>query len=182
MGLKPNVTTLFVTGGSSGSQHLNETFGAAAPRLIDAGLQVLHTCGLGNTVPFAGEQPPGYVVVEYLDRMELGYAAADLVVCRSGAGNVSEVAALGLPAAYVPLPYGNGEQRYNAEPVVRAGGGLLVDNADCTPAWVIGTLLPLLNDPARLAEMGRVAARFGSRDADERLASMVEAAAQGGPA
>ncbi len=177
LGLKPNQTTLFVTGGSLGAQQLNDTFGKAAWLLHGAGIQVLHTAGRGKSVPFDGEQPPGYVVTEYLDRMDLAYAAADAVVCRSGAGNVSEVTALGLPAAYVPLPIGNGEQRHNAEPVVAAGGGLLVDNADCTPTWVAQVLLPLLADPARLNAMGEAATRFGIRDADERLANMVEVAA-----
>lgn len=176
LGLQPRATTLFVTGGSLGAQKLNETFGAAAESLIDAGVQVLHTAGRGKTVPFAGEQPPDYVVVEYLDRMDLAYAAADAVVCRAGAGNVSEVTALGLPAAYVPLPIGNGEQRLNAEPVVAAGGGLLVDNADCSPVWVDSVLRPLLLDSARLGMMGVAAARFGIRDGDERLATMVEQA------
>ena len=74
-------------------------FWRAYPPLAAAGIQVLHTAGRGKSVPFAGEQPPGYLVVEYLDRMDLAYAAADAVVCRSGAGNVSEVTALGLPAA-----------------------------------------------------------------------------------
>ncbi|GLY18575.1 undecaprenyldiphospho-muramoylpentapeptide beta-N-acetylglucosaminyltransferase [Kineosporia rhizophila] len=178
LGLKPNQTTLFVTGGSLGAQQLNDTFGKAAWLLNSAGIQVLHTAGRGKTVPFDGEPPPGYVVTEYLDRMDLAYAAADAVVCRSGAGNVSEVSALGLPAAYVPLPIGNGEQRHNAEPVVAAGGGLLIDNAACTPTWVANVLLPLLSDPARLRAMGDAAARFGIRDADERLATMVETAAR----
>jgi UDP-N-acetylglucosamine--N-acetylmuramyl-(pentapeptide) pyrophosphoryl-undecaprenol N-acetylglucosamine transferase len=177
LGLHPRTTTLFVTGGSLGAQRLNETFGASAGLLAAAGIQVLHTAGKGKTVPFHGEAPQGYVVSEYLDRMDLGYAAADAVVCRAGAGNVSEVAALGLPAAYVPLPIGNGEQRFNAEPVVKAGGGLLVDNADCTPGWVERTLLPLLCDPRRLGAMGVAASRFGIRDGDERLATMVERAA-----
>ncbi|GAB6897935.1 UDP-N-acetylglucosamine--N-acetylmuramyl-(pentapeptide) pyrophosphoryl-undecaprenol N-acetylglucosamine transferase [Kineosporia succinea] len=180
LGLKPNQTTLFVTGGSLGAQQLNDTFGASAQLLTDAGIQVLHTSGRDKQVPFAGEQPPGYVVAPYLDRMDLAYAAADVVVCRSGAGNVSEVTALGLPAAYVPLPIGNGEQRLNAEPVVRAGGGLLIDNEACTPDWVRTTLLPLLSDSGRLSAMGDAAARFGIRDADERLASMVEVAASRG--
>jgi UDP-N-acetylglucosamine--N-acetylmuramyl-(pentapeptide) pyrophosphoryl-undecaprenol N-acetylglucosamine transferase len=181
LGLKPNLTTLFVTGGSLGAQQLNDTFGKAAWLLTGAGIQVLHTVGRGKTVTFdGGKQPPNYVVTEYLDRMDLAYAAADAVVCRSGAGNVSEVTALGLPAAYVPLPIGNGEQRFNAEPVVAAGGGLLIANQDCRPDWVSGTLLPLLQDPVRLKEMGDAAARFGIRDADERLASMVEVAAARG--
>ncbi|WP_407937029.1 undecaprenyldiphospho-muramoylpentapeptide beta-N-acetylglucosaminyltransferase [Kineosporia babensis] len=177
LGLKPNQTTLFVTGGSLGAQQLNDTFGKTAWLLNGAGIQVLHTAGRGKSVPFDGEPPAGYVVTEYLDRMDLAFAAADMVVCRSGAGNVSEVTALGLPAAYVPLPIGNGEQRHNAEPVVAAGGGLLIDNAACTPTWVANVLVPLLSDPARLHAMGDAAARFGIRDADERLASMVEVAA-----
>ena len=180
LGLQANRTTLFVTGGSLGAQRLNETFGAAAPDLLAAGVQVLHTAGRGKQVQFAAGTPSdvaGYVVTEYLDRMDLAYAAADLVVCRSGAGNVSEVAALGLPAAYVPLPVGNGEQRLNAEPVVAAGGGILVDNKDCTPQWVRAVLIPLLCDPGRLAEMGSAAAAFGIRDGDERLANLVELAA-----
>jgi UDP-N-acetylglucosamine--N-acetylmuramyl-(pentapeptide) pyrophosphoryl-undecaprenol N-acetylglucosamine transferase len=177
LGLQPHLNTLFVTGGSLGAQRLNETFAIAAPDLMAAGLQVLHTAGRGKSLPFAGERPPGYLVAEYLDRMDLAYAAADLVVCRAGAGNVSEVTALGLPAAYVPLPIGNGEQKLNAEPVVVAGGGLLVDNADCTPRWVRSTLIPLMADPERLTAMGKAAAAFGIRDGDERLATMVAAAA-----
>jgi UDP-N-acetylglucosamine--N-acetylmuramyl-(pentapeptide) pyrophosphoryl-undecaprenol N-acetylglucosamine transferase len=177
LGLQPHRTTLFVTGGSLGAQRLNDTFGEAARALTEAGIQVLHTAGRGKTVPFTGEQPPGYLVVEYLDRMDLAYAAADCVVCRSGAGNVSEVTALGLPAAYVPLPIGNGEQRLNAEPVVEAGGGLLIDNQACTADWVRTQLIPLLQDSQRLAAMGKAAADFGIRDADERLADLVEKAA-----
>ncbi len=64
---------------------------------------------------------PAYVVVPYVDRMDLAYAAADLVVCRAGANTVTEVAAVGLPAVFVPLPIGNGEQDLNARPVVDAG-------------------------------------------------------------
>jgi UDP-N-acetylglucosamine--N-acetylmuramyl-(pentapeptide) pyrophosphoryl-undecaprenol N-acetylglucosamine transferase len=180
LGLHPRRTTLFVTGGSLGAQRLNETFAESAPHLLAAGIQVLHTYGANKAMPFAGDPPPGYVAVEYLDRMDLAYAAADMVVCRAGAGNVSEVTAVGLPAAYVPLPIGNGEQKFNAEPVVAAGGGLMVDNADCTPGWVLTTLIPLLIDWRRLGAMGNAAAEFGIRDGDERLATMVEEAAYQG--
>jgi UDP-N-acetylglucosamine--N-acetylmuramyl-(pentapeptide) pyrophosphoryl-undecaprenol N-acetylglucosamine transferase len=141
----------------------------------------LHACGRGKTVDLSA-RPAGalpYRVVEYLDRMDLAYAAADLVVCRAGAGTVSEVTAIGLPAAYVPLPVGNGEQRLNAQPVVEAGGGVLVDDAACTPEWVSMTLVPLLIHPGRLAEIGTAAAAFGIRDGDERLADLVQRAAAG---
>ena len=190
-GLDADRTTLLVTGGSLGAQRLNETLGAAAADLAAAGVQVLHAAGRGKTVTPAVTVPPTvppaelraglpdvpYVVREYLDRMDLAYAAADAVVCRSGAGTVCELTTVGLPAAYVPLPIGNGEQRLNAQPVVDAGGGLVVDNADCTPEWVHRVLVPLLGDPAALATMAAAAARFGIRDGDERLADLVYRAA-----
>ena len=87
---------------------------------------------------------------------------------------------MAVAAALVPLPIGNGEQRLNATPVVGAGGGLMVDNADFTPAWVREHLVPLLADPARLEAMGAAAAAFGIRDGDERLAALVRTAARQG--
>jgi UDP-N-acetylglucosamine--N-acetylmuramyl-(pentapeptide) pyrophosphoryl-undecaprenol N-acetylglucosamine transferase len=108
--------------------------------------------------------------------MDLAYAAADAVVSRAGANTVCELTAVGLPAVYVPLPIGNGEQRLNAADVVAAGGGLLVDDADLTPAWVDATLLPLLSDAARLDAMAAAAAASGERGADELLADLVEKA------
>ena len=103
-----------------------------------------------------------YVVLEYCDRMDLAYAAADLVVARSGANTVCELTAVGLPAVYVPLPIGNGEQRLNAAAVVAAGGGLLVDDAAVTPAWVGDVVRPLALDASRLARDGR-GRRVGGR-------------------
>ena len=119
-----------MTGGSQGAQRLNEAFAGAAADLQAAGIQVLHAIGPKNTLEVPQTGPLPYVVLNYVDRMDLAYAAADLVVCRSGANTVTEVSGVGLPAIYVPLPHGNGEQALNAKPVVDAGGGLLVDNAD----------------------------------------------------
>jgi len=181
LGLDAERTTLLVTGGSLGAQRLNETFGAVADDLRAAGVQVLHVSGTGKQVDvrLSDDGEPPHVVLPYIDRMERAYAAADFVVCRSGANTVCELTAVGLPAAYVPLPVGNGEQRLNAEPVVTAGGGLLVDDADCTPDWVRRTLLPLLADRPALTAMGLAAGALGSPHADERLADLVEAAAAG---
>ena len=110
---------------------------------------------------------------EYLERIDLAFACADLVICRAGAGSVSELAALGLPAIYVPLPIGNGEQRFNAEPVVNAGGGLLVADKDLTPQWVHEHVPDLLADHERLAEFGRKAWEYGIRNAAEIMARHV---------
>ncbi len=111
--------------------------------------------------------------------MDLAYAAADAVLCRSGMMTCAELAALGLPAVYVPLAVGNGEQRLNAQPVVHAGGGLLVEDEELTPAWLVEHLLPLLGDRGRLDRMGEAAAAFGRRDGDEALVEMVYEAVGG---
>ena len=177
-GLDPDRTTLLVTGGSQGARRLNQTLGSAQPALAAAGVQVLHVVGPSGEVDVQpGETDPPYVVERYVDRMDLAYAAADLTVCRAGANSVTEVAAVGLPAVFVPLPHGNGEQARNARPVVAAGGGLLVDDGAFTTEWASATLPDLATDTERLASMSRAAADLIPRDADETLAAMVLRAA-----
>jgi len=180
-GLDPARPTLLVVGGSLGAKRLNEAVAGAWSDVAAAGVQLLHLTGAGKAVVPApgadGSGGPVHRVVEYTDRMDLAYAAADAALCRSGAGTVCEVSAVGLPAAFVPLPVGNGEQRRNAEPVVEAGGALLVADADLDAAWLRRYLLPLLLDPPRLREMAAAARASAVRDADERLADLVLAVA-----
>ena len=114
-----------------------------------------------------------YVVEHFVDRMDFALAAADLMVCRAGANSVTEAAAVGVPAIFVPLPIGNGEQEHNARPVVEAGGALLVADAAFTPEWFAATVPDLATDPGRLAAMSAAAAGTIRRDADERLAQIV---------
>jgi UDP-N-acetylglucosamine--N-acetylmuramyl-(pentapeptide) pyrophosphoryl-undecaprenol N-acetylglucosamine transferase len=93
-----------------------------------------------------------------------------LAICRSGAMTVAEVTAVGLPAVYVPLPIGNGEQRLNALPVVNAGGGMLIADADLTPEFVADQVARLLSDESRLAAMTTAAALVGHPDAARQVA------------
>ena len=180
-GLDEHWPVLLVSGGSQGARTLNTAVSGAAAELGAAGVQVLHAVGPKNTVnPATRRGGPPYITVPYLERMDLAYAAADLMLCRAGAMTVAELTAVGLPAAYVPLPHGNGEQRLNAEPVVAAGGGLIVDDMACTPEWVIRTLVPVLADPRRLWAMSAAAAALGRRDADVALAEVVLMAAHQG--
>ncbi len=109
--------------------------------------------------------------------MDLALAAADLTVCRAGASSVTEAAAIGLPAIFVPLPIGNGEQQRNARAVVDAGGALQVADEAVTTAWVAATVPGLVTDAERLARMGAAAAALIPRDADEKLARIVVEAA-----
>jgi UDP-N-acetylglucosamine--N-acetylmuramyl-(pentapeptide) pyrophosphoryl-undecaprenol N-acetylglucosamine transferase len=178
--LDPDRPTLLVTGGSQGARRLNQAVSGASAALAGAGVQVLHVVGpQGEATPAAGDVP--YAVLPFVDRMDLAYAAADLVLCRGGANSVSEAAAVGLPAIVVPLPIGNGEQEHNARPVVDAGGALLVRDADLTSAWVAGHVPSLATDAPRLAAMGAAASDLVPRDADERLARIVLEVSQDRP-
>lgn len=173
LGLEPDAPTLLVFGGSQGAQRLNGHLADALPALRAAGIQVLHAIGPRNELPEAGDL---YRPVPYIERMDLAYAAADLAMCRSGAMTCAEVTAVGLPAIYVPLPIGNGEQRLNAEPIVTAGGGLMIDDASLTSGWIARTVIGLVGDTTALVGMSRAASGRGMRDADERLADLVQAA------
>lgn len=169
-GLPPTGPVLLVFGGSQGARSLNTAVTAALPGLLAARVAVLHAHGPALD---AGPARPGYVPVPYLDDMHLAYAAADAVLCRAGAMTVAEVSAVGLPAIYVPLPHGNGEQALNAEPVVAAGGGVIVPDAELTGERVLAELRPWFAEPARLVAMGAAARASGHADADERLARVV---------
>lgn len=177
-GLAPDAPTLLVFGGSQGAGTVNSAVSDAAGGLAAAGIGVLHAYGPKNTV--SPERVPGappYVAVPYLRRMDLAYAAADAVLCRSGAMTVAEVGVLGLPSVFVPLPHGNGEQEHNARPVVDAGGGVLVRDAELTAERVLAEVVPLLTDSARHAAMSATARRSSRSDADDVLATMALEAA-----
>lgn len=171
-GFDDDARVLLVFGGSQGAQSINRAVSGAAQALAAQGISVLHAHGPKNTLDLPEPSGPPYVAVPYLDRMDLAYAAADLAICRSGAMTVAEVSAIGLPAVYVPLPIGNGEQRLNALPVVQAGGGLLIEDADLSPALVADTVTAVLGDADRLQQMTAAAALAGHRDAARRVAEV----------
>ncbi len=182
-GFDRSATVVLVTGGSQGAQSINRVIEASRPMLRAAGISVLHVVGPANDVASdepdqssaatAGRAPARYVAVPFVEQMQRAYATADFVICRSGAMTCAELSAVGLPAVYVPLPLRGGEQRLNAEPIVRAGGALLVENERFSAEWIAENLLPCLLDPERVAAMSAAAARAGARDADLVLARRV---------
>jgi UDP-N-acetylglucosamine--N-acetylmuramyl-(pentapeptide) pyrophosphoryl-undecaprenol N-acetylglucosamine transferase len=173
-GLVGSTPVLLVTGGSLGAQRLNHTFRDAFGPILDAGWKILHIWGDKPDLVDPGVD--GYVVVRYSDRMDLAFAAADLVVARAGAATVSELAVLGLPSVLVPYPVGNGEQRVNARDLVVAGAAILVDDERFTPKYVTDELLGLLADRARIADMARAAREVGIADGDARLVDLIRRA------
>ncbi len=180
LGLDPERPTLLVSGGSQGAVAINDAVVGARDRLLADGVQILHVLGPKNmgsattlTDPGTGA---GWVPVAYLDDMTLGYAAADLMVARSGAGTVVETAALGLPCVYVPLPHGNGEQARNASAVVEAGGGVLVPNAELDAARLLKETARI-HDADALSAMSAAGRGLMAADAAEKLAGIVLGAA-----
>ncbi len=174
-GFAEDARVLLVFGGSQGAVSINRAVSGAAARLAAAGVSVLHAHGPKNTLELPTPRPgdPPYRALPYLSRMDLAYAAADLAICRSGAMTVAEVSAVGLPAVYVPLPIGNGEQRLNALPVTRARGGIMVSDADLDPDFVASEVVGLITDDAALTAMTAAAAAVGHRDAARRVAGTV---------
>jgi UDP-N-acetylglucosamine--N-acetylmuramyl-(pentapeptide) pyrophosphoryl-undecaprenol N-acetylglucosamine transferase len=171
-GLMPDGPVVLVTGGSQGAQAINTAVSGAAAALRAAGIQVLHIAGAKNPVAVAAGSPP-YVVVPYVEDMQFAYAAADFVICRAGAMTCAELTAVGLPAAYVPLPLRGGEQRHNAAPIVAAGGGVMIEDDRLDAAWIQREVIARVTDPAELGAMSRAASSSAARDADLVLARHV---------
>ncbi|MBB4071296.1 UDP-N-acetylglucosamine--N-acetylmuramyl-(pentapeptide) pyrophosphoryl-undecaprenol N-acetylglucosamine transferase [Canibacter oris] len=172
--LDPALPTLLVTGGSLGARGINQGMAGAAAEIVASGAQVLHIWG--GLTAVADPQQPGYRVLQYCDRMDLAFAIADLAVSRAGSTTVSEISGLGIPAVFSPYRHGNGEQALNCRAVVAAGGALAVEDSDITTAWVQQTLLPLLHDKQRLAEMSAAAKTVARLDGTEQLLQLVQRA------
>lgn len=173
-GLDPEKTTVLVTGGSQGAVSINTALAGAVERITAAGHQVLHAYGRKNDAPAPRE---GYTAVPYIDDMEAAYAVADVVVCRSGAMTVAENSAAGVPAIYIPLPHGNGEQGLNSAHLVATGAALRIDDAELNGDVLVEKLLPLLNNDDARAEMRRAIAQSGAGNVAEDLARRIADAA-----
>jgi UDP-N-acetylglucosamine--N-acetylmuramyl-(pentapeptide) pyrophosphoryl-undecaprenol N-acetylglucosamine transferase len=107
-------------------------------------------------------------------------AEAHLVLCRSGASSVSELAVIGRPSILVPLPHAlDNDQKTNALELERAGGAIMAEQASLTPERLAGLLAELMGDPDRLATMAEAARSQGRPDAVARLADLVLAVADG---
>ncbi|MDO4913577.1 MAG: UDP-N-acetylglucosamine--N-acetylmuramyl-(pentapeptide) pyrophosphoryl-undecaprenol N-acetylglucosamine transferase [Bifidobacteriaceae bacterium] len=182
LGLDPTRPIVVVTGGSLGAVNINRAMAYASKDLLTTA-QVVHLTGRGKdeevraiVSEVVGEQvindlnplnfgKGDYHIAPYFERIDLAFACADLVICRAGAGTVCELSALGVPAIYVPLPIGNGEQRFNAQPVVDADGGILVQDSEFTKDWIVKHCLPLLANNQALEHMREQAWKYGIRDA-----------------
>lgn len=168
--------TVLLTGGSLGAQFLNETLPGVLVELEEKP-QVIHLTGRGKDAPVrdfvtAVGVEGRYRVLDYLDQMHHALALADVVLCRSGAVTVAENSALGIPAIYVPLPHGNGEQALNANSVVQAGGARCVSQ-DQVDASQMTQLLHQMLDPDRNAQMRQVTLAVGTTQGGAKLSALI---------
>ena len=183
-GLDPKLPVLLVSGGSQGARSLNNATVDGTDELLAAGVQVLHVWGPKNfsdTFAERVDEQTGarYVPLAYVDAMADAYAAADLMLARSGAGTVVETAVVGLPTILVPLPIGNGEQARNAEPLVSAGAAILIPDAELTADRLVAEVTGRTTNPEIIAAMSTAAQDLMRPGAAQRVAQIVLAAARG---
>ena len=175
--LEDGRTTVLVTGGSQGAQHLDEAIAGALSILRDRGdLQILVSTGPGKAEIVERAIDPTAALlaraVPFIDRMDRALAVADLVVSRAGA-SVAELAACGLPAILVPYPYATEDhQRSNAEEVVAAGAASMLLDADLSPAALASAILALVNDEERRHRMAEAAQEWARPDAAAAIARL----------
>lgn len=173
-GLDADRPVLLAFGGSLGAQRLNDALADSWRDVLDAGWQLLHVTGERSDLADPGVA--GYTMRRYVDRMDLAFALADLIVSRSGSATVSEVSALGIPALYVPYSVGNGEQRLNAGSAVAAGAAELLDDATFSGHAVRTIVVPLLHDRARIARMAAAAEQVGTRTGTDNVIALIDRA------
>lgn len=174
------MTTVLITGGSRGARSLNQAARESWPYIRESGLRVriLHQTGGDAYEQIAREFPASGVageVMPFIDDMPAAFAKADLVVCRSGAGAVAEVAAAGKPAILVPFPYAaDNHQFHNAEALYRLGAARLVRDAELNGRRLFDEIRSLAEHPRDMQEMGERARAFAHPGAAKRAADLLE--------
>lgn len=169
-GLEGPGPVLGVMGGSLGARVLNRAVPALVAEWGEAPLSIVHLAGpeqVGDVAGEAAAAPLPWRCLPFEERMDLFFAAVDLVLCRAGAMTVSELAATGTPAVLVPLRRVG--QHHNAEALAAAGGAVIVPEDD--PARIPEAVSALLRDPARRAALAAGAAAASRPDAAERIAA-----------
>ncbi|MFN2590135.1 MAG: undecaprenyldiphospho-muramoylpentapeptide beta-N-acetylglucosaminyltransferase [Actinomycetota bacterium] len=183
LGLDDDRRTVVIFGGSQGALHIDQAAAGACRLLADReDLQVVLITGLAHLEDTRrGLMPSGSLVVRtfgYVDRMDLAYACADLVVSRAGATTIAEVTVCGLPALLIPYPHATGRhQEANARSLQRAGGASVLVDPQLSAATLAERIDALIGHEERLAAMAERSAAFGQPDAAERLADLTTQAA-----
>jgi UDP-N-acetylglucosamine--N-acetylmuramyl-(pentapeptide) pyrophosphoryl-undecaprenol N-acetylglucosamine transferase len=178
LGLREDLPTLLVMGGSQGASGINQALIKALPFLQGVPLQVIHLSGTRDERLVADnyrrENVPAYIGA-FHHQMEEVYSAADLVVARAGAASLAEFAAFSLPAILIPFPYAaDDHQTRNAEIYAHADAAILLKQSDLSGELLARNIRELMEDPQRLQQMAANCARLAPRDAAGRVANTIE--------
>jgi UDP-N-acetylglucosamine--N-acetylmuramyl-(pentapeptide) pyrophosphoryl-undecaprenol N-acetylglucosamine transferase len=171
--------TLLVFGGSQGAHAINQAMTDAIPEVLRRvpGLRVIHQTGERDYNDVQAAYARAGVAAEvsaFIDKMSQAFAQSDLLLCRSGASTVAEIAAAGKPAIFIPLPTAaDDHQRRNAEAIVAGGAAVMILQAELTPERLAQAVTELLADSGRLKEMSQRAKALSHADAAGRIARMV---------
>jgi len=180
----PCSPTLFVFGGSQGARAINRAMPGAALLLRSrlSGLRVIHQTGerdYNDVLAAYSEAGSLAEVHKFIDDMPGFFARADLILCRSGASTVAEIAAAGKPAVFVPFPLAaDDHQRRNAEAMERGGAAVVLEETRLDDVWLVDTLAALLDDPASLAQMSQAARAMAHPNAAKEIAELAAKVAE----
>jgi UDP-N-acetylglucosamine--N-acetylmuramyl-(pentapeptide) pyrophosphoryl-undecaprenol N-acetylglucosamine transferase len=172
--------TLLLFGGSQGARALNRALTAAAPQLLTRipGLHIVHQTGQADFDECRSEYDHAGVPAEvspFIDRMADAFARADVLICRSGASTVAEVAAAGKPAIFVPLPTAADNHQFkNADVFATRGAGVLLEQKDLTPARLAQSVGDIFRDRENMLRMGAAARELSHPYAAARVAELAK--------
>lgn len=176
-GFSADKKVLLIIGGSLGARTINNSVIAHLSEIAESGVQVLWQTGKGYieaalkaAEPFMSER---LVVTDFVGRMDLAYAMADLVISRAGASSISELCLLGKPSILVPSPnVAEDHQTHNAMALVNKDAAVLVKDVDADKD-LISTALTLINDEAKLNELSNNTKKLAQFDSANRIADEV---------
>jgi UDP-N-acetylglucosamine--N-acetylmuramyl-(pentapeptide) pyrophosphoryl-undecaprenol N-acetylglucosamine transferase len=177
-GLQLGTPVLLVMGGSQGAHSLNEAIIKALPLLKDLPLQIIHLTGPQDeqvmTANYRREGIRAHVAA-FCHQMELAYGAADIAIARSGAASLTELSHFGLASILIPYPHAaEDHQTRNAEIYVRHQAAVLMAQDETSGESLAKQLRNILENPDRLAKMGRKAQELAPQNAAERVADVIE--------
>ncbi|MCK3657651.1 UDP-N-acetylglucosamine--N-acetylmuramyl-(pentapeptide) pyrophosphoryl-undecaprenol N-acetylglucosamine transferase [Pasteurellaceae bacterium Pebbles2] len=165
---------VLVVGGSQGARVLNQTIPQVVSRLADK-LEVRHQVGAGSvenvTALYPENAKSAVKITEFIDDMAEAYAWADLVICRSGALTVCELAAVGTPAIFVPFQHKDKQQYLNAKYLADVGAAKIVEQADLNADVLVDLISQL--DRATLREMAIKAKAMSTPHSAQRVAEVI---------
>ncbi|RWR08188.1 undecaprenyldiphospho-muramoylpentapeptide beta-N-acetylglucosaminyltransferase [Siminovitchia fortis] len=175
LGLKENIPTALITGGSRGARPINEAVIKSLAQLANKPYQVLYITGevhfddVKKEVALIGDSP-NVAVVPFIHNMEEVLAEIDVVVGRAGATSLAEITALGLPSILIPSPYvTNNHQEKNASVLTSAGAAIMLPEKDLSGQKLIAALDDILLDDKKRKNMGEASMKLGMPDASDRL-------------